>query len=321
MRLDLFLDYYESKAFSDDQLEAGIRALTRAESMLMKQGTCLDKANLAQIKTLLDQWIINKTNDTESILALSRYFYLTNKTDIYLYFTKLTGSIGVIETIKSRFDEVMAPYHANDFLVAKPVPLGSDPKAYPHFTHEFMLELEAFTTLDQTKTILCGNNHGLDKAAFQKEKALYQSSSSLDDYLRGLHQRRCAELQVACDQKKVWFEQVITQEVVDFVSQNQELLSAVHHDGTLIITKIPYDPSDYLKQADPIKKRYAACHCPFVREAILKGKPSISKHWCQCSAGFEKFQFETIMDKTFSVDILQSVLQGDSVCRFAITMK
>ncbi len=321
MRLDLFLDYYEKRQFNDDQVEAGIRALTRAEGMLMKQGTCLDKATLPQIRILLDQWILDKTNDEESILALSRYFYLTNKTDLYLYFTKLTGSFGVIETIKDRFDEVMAPYHAADFLVAKPVPLGSDPKAYPQFIHEFMLELETFTTPQQTKTILCGNNHGLDKAAFQKEKEIYESSVSIDAYLLGLHQRRLAQLQDACDQKKVWFEQLITQETVDFVSHNQELLSAVHHEGVLTLTKIPYDPSSYLSQSDPIKKRYAACHCPFVREAILKGKPSVSKHWCQCSAGFEKFHFETIMDRPLEVEVLQSVLQGDLVCRFAIALK
>lgn len=321
MRLDLFLDYYEKKQFSDDQVEAGIRALTRAEGMLMKQGTCLDKATLPQIRILLDQWILDKTNDEASILALSRYFYLTNKTELYLYFTKLTGCFGVIETIKSRFDAVMTPYHASDFLVATPVPTGSDPKDYPHFMHEFMIELETFTTPEQTKTILSGNNHGLDKASFQKEKAIYQSSESIDAYLVGLHQRRTAQLQDACDQKKVWFEQSITQETVDFVSQNQELLSAVHHDGVLTLTKIPYDPSSYLSQSDPIKKRYAACHCPFVREAILKGKPSVSKHWCQCSAGFEKFHFETIMNKPLKVEVLQSVLQGDLVCRFAISLK
>lgn len=321
MKLDLFLDYYEKRKFNDDQLEAGIRALTRAEGMLMKQGTCLDKATLPQIRTLLDQWILDKTNDEEAILALARYFYVTDKTEIYLYFTKLTGCFGVIEAIKTRFDDVMAPYHANDFLVAKPVPLGSDPKAYPHFTHEFMIELEAFTTLEQTKTILCGNNHGLDKAAFKKEKAIYQASPSIEVYLTGLHQRRIAQLQAACDHKKPWFEQCITQETVDYVSQNQELLSAVHHEGVLTLTKIPYDPSNYLSQTDPLKKRYAACHCPFVREAILNGKPSVSKHWCQCSAGFEKFHFETILEKPLKVEVLQSVLQGDLVCRFAISLK
>lgn len=161
----------------------------------------------------------------------------------------------------------------------------------------------------------------INKAAFLDEKKIYESSASMDEYLKGLHDRRVNELQDYCDQNKVWFEQTITQATVDFVASNQELLSAIHLDEVLYLTKIPYDPDAYLKETDPIKKRYYACHCPFAREAILKGKPTISKNWCYCSAGFEKLHFETIMDKPLKVDVLQSALQGDPTCRFAIHLK
>lgn len=320
MRLDLFLDYYDKRGFSDETVEAGVRALTRAEGMLIKQGTSLDKADQAQIRILLDQWIQDQHNDPDSIFALARYFYLTQRNDLYVYFTSLTGGMGVIETIKSRFDEIMDPMKSDSILDVPQPPLGSDPSVYPDFTQKFMAQLEKITTQDQAHHILCGNNHGLSKAAFAKEKEIYEASSSMDDYLKGLHQRKVRELQEHCDQNKVWFEQKITQEAVDFVASNQELLSAVHKDGILYLTKIPYDPSNYLKESDPLKRRYLACHCPFVREAILKGEPIVSSSWCSCSAGFEKFHFESILDRPLEVQVLQSVLKGDPICRFAIKL-
>jgi len=320
MRLDLFKNYYKKRGFDDKQTEAGIRALTRAEAMMIRQGSSLDQATIPQIRTLMDRWIEDQTNDSDSILALARYFYLTDRSDVYVYFTKLTGGIGVIDTIKTRFDTVMSPYQAKDFLIVQEPPLGSDPFVQPSFTAAFLAQLEAFTSEEQARAILCGNNHQLSAEQFQSEKSFYEASPSLDQYLKELHARKVKELQEHCDQNKVWFEQRITQDVVDFVALNQQLLSAIHQDGILYLTKIPYDPAAYLKETDPLKRQYLACHCPFVREAILKGKPKISKNWCYCSAGFEKFMFEVILDRPLTVEVIQSVLNGDPLCKFAIHM-
>jgi len=321
MQLERFMDYYAKRKFDQENILKGVDALRRAEATLIQQNTDLDHASIPQIQMILNEWIQDQTNDLDSILALARYYTITSNHELYVYFTRITGGLGVIETIKERFDEVMAPDLAKDHLSLKLPPLGTDPQDVPSFIDQFMKQLEAVSTPHQTQHILCGNNHQLDKAAFLKEKEIYESSASLDDYLKGLHDRKVNELQAYCDQNKVWFEQKITQATVDFVASNPELLSATHHDGILYLTKIPYDPDAYLKETDPIKKRYLTCHCPFAREAILKGEPKISKNWCHCSAGFEKFHFETIMDKTLEVDVLESVLNGDDRCRFAIHLK
>jgi len=273
---------------------------------------------LDDLKLLLTHWIDEKTNDIESILTLARYVHCVDRQDLYIYFTSLWGGLGVIENIKVRFDQTMMPLSSESILTAQEPPLGSDPSLVPPFTALFMNQLEEVCSSQQVKAVLAGNNHGLNKEAFMKEKALYEASPSLEVYLKEYHQRRVQELQDYCDQDKIWFEQKITQETVDFVKANQELLSAVLEDDTLMLTKIPYDPQKYLSTQDPRLKRYYACHCPFARNAILKNNPKISNQWCYCSAGFEKFHFETIMDKQLDVEVLQSALQGDAICRFAI---
>ena len=143
----------------------------------------------------------------------------------------------------------------------------------------------------------------------------------MDVYLKERHQRRVLELQKYCDEGKVWFEQIITQEVVEHVRTNQEVLSAVRKDDTLYVTKIPYETQQYLTETDPIKKRYYYCHCTLAREAILNDSQNIDPNWCYCSAGFAKFPFEVILGKEeMEVTVLESVLSGSDKCRFAIKL-
>ena len=321
MNKALLIEHYRQRQFSQEQIDQALLALDRADQALHALDSSLDSAGIEEIRAVLDQWIVDQSNDLESILALARYYYLIGKKDQYVYFTRLIGGLGVIDTIKERFETILAGQSFEAAIHVKEPPLGSDPSEVPAFTATFMKQLESVTDEKQTQDILCGNNHNLDKAAFMKEKTLYEASPSMEVYLKDLHQRRVKELQDYCDQDKVWFEQKITQATVDFVASNQELLSAVLKDDTLYLTKIPYDPQSYLNATDPLQKRYCACHCPFAREAILKGEPHISKNWCYCSAGFEKFHFETILDRQLDITVLESALQGDPICRFAISLK
>jgi hypothetical protein len=166
--------------------------------------------------------------------------------------------------------------------------------------------------------VLAGNHHQIPASAFDEERDAYRAAASMDEFLAGQHHRNVEELQRFCDTGTVWYEQIITQEVVDFVAANREIQSAVREGDTLYTTKIPYDPAHYLAETDPVKKRYYACHCPFVREAILRGEPNISPNWCYCSGGFVKYPYETILGRELRVELLASVLNGDPVCRFAI---
>jgi hypothetical protein len=74
---------------------------------------------------------------------------------------------------------------------------------------------------------------------------------------------------------------------------------------------------EYLREKDPKKKRYYACHCAWVREAI-KSDLKISPNFCYCSAGFEKRLWDVVFGQNVKADVLQTVLEGDPICKFAI---
>jgi len=57
---------------------------------------------------------------------------------------------------------------------------------------------------------------------------------------------------------------------------------------------------------------------PWAKESLRHGALTVAPMWCQCSAGFHKRPFEVIFGQPIHAEVLQNVLQGDPVCRFAI---
>jgi hypothetical protein len=75
---------------------------------------------------------------------------------------------------------------------------------------------------------------------------------------------------------------------------------------------------EYLVEKDEQKKRYYYCHCPWVKEAFKESDRPISPVFCNCSAGFYRAYWEIVFDEPVQVDVLESLLMGDSICKFAV---
>ena len=319
MNEQILRDHYKKRGYSDVVTDEAVTAVCALQSFLEERSSSLEKTNREEIRGYLTLLILQEKNTLETLLALARYFYLTGRNKIYVYFTSLLGGIGVIESIQDRLGTLTSPGEAAELIgsIARPQ-LGSDPVDFPAFTHMLMERLEQALPQETVRAVLAGNNHQIPAEAFDDDAALYCESVSMEEFLRAKHARQVQTLQHHCDTGTVWFEQEITQEVVDFVSRNQEIQSAVLDGNVLYTTKIPYDPVRYLSETDPLKKRYYACHCPFAREAILHNESPISGSWCYCSAGFAKYPYEVLLGRPLRVDVVESVLDGGSVCRFAI---
>ena len=96
-------------------------------------------------------------------------------------------------------------------------------------------------------------------------------------------------------------------------------LAGVRRGNTIIATKIPKSGNlvEYMRETDPQKKRQIYCHCPRIRD-VLKSSETLSPTYCYCGAGFYKGIWEEILRKPVEVEMLESVLQGDDVCKVAI---
>lgn len=318
MNREKYIEFLKARKLSELEISESVETVIKMENDLFEKGCDLSTATVEQVVEYVSKLVAEKENSIKNILALARIFYIHDRKEIYIYFLKILGGIGVIDNIRTRMEKYAGKIITEEiFNNLEEPPLGTDFKKIPEFTAELMKRVEKRLPQEQYEIIFAGNNHGLSEAAMKNEKELYENAESLDDYLKDRHIRKVAELQHHADTGKVWFEQQITQDIVDFVKSNQEILSAVRKDDKLYVTKIPYETDSYLKAEDDTFKRYFACHCPFARESILEGK-EVSANWCYCSAGFAKFPFEQILGRELTVKLLESPLKGDMVCRFEI---
>jgi hypothetical protein len=97
--------------------------------------------------------------------------------------------------------------------------------------------------------------------------------------------------------------------------------AGIRRGNTIIATKIPKSGYlvEYMKETDPEKKRQYYCHCPRIRE-IIKTSGTISVTYCYCGAGFYKGIWEEILQQPVEVEVLESVLKGDEVCKIVISL-
>ena len=168
------------------------------------------------------------------------------------------------------------------------------------------------------KEILTWNYHKIPVESFSEKKKRFESSKTIDEYLMNEHKRLIMELESCMKEGKIWYEQKITPAILEFVQNNQEICTGARYGNNIYITKIPYDPEQYLKENDPNLKAYYACHCPLVRSALLDEKIKIPSIFCYCSSGYEKLPYDVIFEENVEVELLESVLNGDYRCRFAI---
>ncbi len=255
----------------------------------------------------------------ERLIAIARYCYLTNKKEHYIYFTSILNARNVLPDIGKRLATIVGEdTRRKVFQGFKLSPVGSPSKEYAKFTQIIISRLETELPRETCKEILTWNYHNVPAEAFNALKERYEKANSIDEFLKDEHKRFTEELEEFMKNGKIWYEQEITPATLEFVRSNQEISTGVRHGDKIYMTKIPYAPDQYIKAKNPTLKRYYACHCPLARSVILDGNPKISSTLCHCSSGFVKVRFDALFSEPVKIELLESVLNEDMRCRFAI---
>jgi len=118
------------------------------------------------------------------------------------------------------------------------------------------------------------------------------------------------------------FEQSITLHKnmrLEHLKENGWGMAGILSENTIIATKIPKDVENYFVEKDTSKKKFHYCHCPRVRELLMKDEV-IDSLYCFCGAGFYRDIWNFITGKEVVIEILKSVMKGDEVCQIKITI-
>jgi len=305
-----------------DATDRALAVLAAMEGLLHSGGYSLDDAPLAELERHITAVLAGPgPNAEERLVALARYYAVFGPEAVAIRLMAYLLPMGVLSSMAGRLGELEGKDTEARVMrgVIEPPP-GSVPEAYPEATARFVAALESELGEDRARRILAWNVHGVPASAFANERERFLAAPSLSAWLEGYHDRQVQVLQKHADDGTLWFEQSITQRVVDFVRDSPEILGGRLEGDHIYVTKIPYDPDRYLASTDPLERRRLACHCPLAASSIRAEGAGVPAVWCNCSAGYEKFLFDVVFGEEVQAEVLESVLAGDDRCRFINTI-
>ena len=270
------------------------------------------------MQSFVEYLVESGKNTIDCFVSLLRYASFVNKREIVTLLYGFIEGFEAMEKLSETLKQTMGENKRDEIFEGITLPpLGTDPRDKPKVTKTIMEKLEA--TLEE-KTLKEIMSSGLDvgpKEWYLPMREKFLQSKNIDDFLRKRHTEAVKLLEKHVREKSMFFAQEIDEEVAEYVRNNQAIMGGVREGDKIHEIKIPYMTKEYLHEKDEKMRRYYACHCAWVREAIKSGL-KVSPNFCYCSAGYHKRPWEIIFDQPVKAEVIETVLKGDLICKFAI---
>jgi len=200
----------------------------------------------------------------------------------------------------------------------EPPPLGATEQERWGYTREITERMASKIAPGEIQAAWFQVQHGIPAEAWRESEAAdkekFRQCGSIDEFLTLKRQERDAMLTRLRDEDELWYTVIITDEVLEFIRNDPEMEVGQRQGNKIFISKVPYNAVRYLHASDATLKRYYACHCPLVREAILQEQP-ISPEVCNCSLGHAS-HYLAGLGQELKGEVLESAVKGDIRCRF-----
>jgi hypothetical protein len=193
---------------------------------------------------------------------------------------------------------------------SKDLTSGSNRKELVAWTRQAMERLEVLAGEQAAQEIMTGCACQYPKDDLREIRQAYQASGDVD-----------VAHQMLQDRFEVFLRQALAldESLIQEVVHRGWGLAGIRQGSSIIATKIPKSGylTEYLNEPDPDIRRQYYCHCPRVRDA-LQNSERLPATYCYCGAGFYRGIWEEILQQPVQVELLESVLQGDEVCKVAV---
>lgn len=308
------------KGLTEKTIRSHVKMVKEFETFLKKRSSKrgFPDAREGDVKSFMAHLAKEDGSTFENMIGLLRYSRFIDNRDVEFSLLNALDGAKVMGDLcevvkrkhgKRRYDAVLGEFN--------PPPIGTPPKKMPKATSDFMGRLESGLGEEETREVLLTGVHAGPSTLYTAERKMFLASKDVDEYLRKRRKEFVKLLEGHKRDKTPFFNQMIDEDVLDFVRGNPEIAGGMRRGDKIYCTKIPYMTIEYLKEKDKKLKRYYGCHCLLARESIMSGE-KISRNLCYCSAGFEKKPFDVAFGKPLKAEVLKSILWGDTVCRFTI---
>jgi hypothetical protein len=316
MDRDGFRAMLQTRKLTEEQLEASLALAERFETFLDDAA----RPPSAESAWAFSQLLIAEGQNTEAnYVTVARYGLFTHNNELYVAILELLDGAEAQANLYCLVGEAFGPEVRDEVFAGIEVsPLGLPSPERPLAMQPVVQRLEERVGKEACAELLSGCLRDLPTRYFRGERRRYAKAKDIDDYLNKKHQAFVRELKKCRREGRLFFAQEITDEVIAFVQDDPEIESGRREGSVVLVSKIPYQAKQYLAETDPTLKRYYGCHCPWAREAIRRGDTGFAATFCYCSGGFHKKPWEVVFGQPLKVEVLESILRGDTRCRFAI---
>jgi hypothetical protein len=317
--LTLFAQFLKARKLSPESIESSLAVLHDFEAYLTKKNKDIENATRQDFYDYSAQLIETGTNTPGNYISILRYGYFKKLNELIIAGMEVLDGSEVIENFSKRLaNEFNQETRDYVFSGTEIPPLGISPKEKPKYTKKTVARLEEKIGAEACAGFL---NRGLRdryEESRRPDRQKFLRSKNLDEFLKQKHKDFVVELEAHLKNGTLFFTQVISKEVLEYVKADPYIESGVREGDKIIIKKIPHMAKEYLAAANEEAKRYYYCHCPWVKEAFKESAKPISPVFCNCSAGFYRAYWEIVFDQPVRVDVIESLLRGDSICKFAV---
>lgn len=307
-----FREFLLTRKLSEEKILASIALAERFERFAGQSGGFATETAWAFSKIL----IAEGQNNEENFLTLARYGLFVKDDVVFVAFLEVLDGGEAQGNLYQRVAEKYGEAFRDEIFAGIGVaPYGLPTPEKPGYMHPVIERLENALGAEACRTLLADSLRDLPDYAWERE--IYQSCATVDEYIAQRKQKFIEQMETCQREGRLFFAQEVTDEVLDFIRSEPEMGGGVRVGDIVYETKIPFLTKAYLAESDPTLKRYYYCHCPWAREAVKSGE-KVAPIFCNCSAGFHKKPWEGALGQRVEVEVLESVLQGDDRCRFAI---
>jgi hypothetical protein len=324
MQEEVFRDYLISRNFSEETIVAQVSFIDRLEKHLQKIVPIwtLDDIHGACAQTIVDDLIDRGENSLENLKAIARYAWSVRNDSLYAAIFRMLDGYEAMDQLYKKLAAFAGEDLRDIIFEDMPLPpLGLSQQEKSRYTYRLINRMETIFEESTTREILKDCLRILPDTLYEADKRMFAAcKGDIDQFLQQKGRRFIENLEGHRNRGELFFGQEIDDAVIDFVKSNPQIGQGQRKGRVIMETKIPYNTKAYLAEMDPDKKRYQYCHCPWARESLRNRYFTVSSTFCQCSAGFHKKRYEVIFAQPLQAEVLQSVLNGDPVCQFAINL-
>jgi hypothetical protein len=316
-----FMEYLKKIGCSDHSIKSSIKVVSEFEFYLKEHHLEFETLSQREIEEYLDYLIERNQDDLDRLIALARYGRHHQQIPLFTAMLSLLDGGEVMGNFRQALNDHIGTQLTDMVFEGILMPTwGTDNRKKARAMGIVMKRLLDNVDKDWWEPILLQCLRDLPDAMYSKQVQLYHQCADIEEYLDKREEQLLDEMRRLNQSGQLYFGQPITNSVLLFLENNDLISRGIIKNGILHIVKIPYMTDAWLHAQSDEEKRYFYCHCPWARESIKSANaiPLVSSSFCACSAGFVKKPFELIYKQPLDIDIVQTVLNGDDVCEFAI---